>query len=363
MIDSVRHSSHAAEPSQPSHAPHASGGHSPEPSQHLFQVATGYVLSSALHVVTEAGVADQLGAGPKSVADLAAATGTNEDALYRTLRLLASAGIFDEVAPRTFALMPPAELLQASHPRSLRDMMVFIADPFHFRVYANLDESLKTGRSCGAKTVGMPVFEYFAKTPEYSEVFNRAMTTLSAAVIPAAIEAYDFSDIGVLVDVAGGHGEALASILTAHPGMRGILMDVDHVITGAAPRLAAAALADRVQTVAGDFFTAVPPGGDAYLMKHIIHDWDDERAVVILRNIHTALDDKRHGRLILLEGVIQPGNEPDFGKILDIEMLAFPGGRERTEGEFVALFARAGFALTSITPTKSPVCVIEARRQ
>ena len=182
-----------------------------------------------------------------SVANLAAATGTNEDALYRILRLLASAGGFDEVAPRTFALTPPAELLQASHPRSMRDMMGFFADPFHFRVYANLDESLKTGRSCGAKTVGMPVFEYFAKTPEYSETFNRAMTSLSAAVIPAAIEAYDFNDISVLVAVAGGHGEVLASILAANPGMRGILMDLDHVIAGAAPRFATAGLTARVQ--------------------------------------------------------------------------------------------------------------------
>ena len=335
-------------------------GGAPDPAQQLFHIATGYVLSSALHVVTDVGVADHLGGGPKPVAELAKATGTNEDALYRIMRALASVGIFEEVGPRTFALTPPAELLQRAHPRSARDMMVFIADPFHFRVYADLEESLKTGRPCGEKTVGMPVFQYFEKHPEYSEIFNRAMTTMSAAVIPAAIEAYDFSGIGVLVDVAGGHGEVLMSILRANPHMRGILMDLDHVLAGATARLAAAGVADRVQMVPGDFFKTVPAGGDAYIMKHIIHDWDDERAGLIFRNIHHALGGKRNGKVILLEGVIQPGNEPGLGKIMDLEMMTLPGGRERTAEEFRALFDRAGFRMTSITPTKSPLAVIEA---
>jgi hypothetical protein len=143
--------------------------------------------------------------------------------------------------------------------------------------------------------------------------------------------------------------------------MRGVLTDLDHVIEGARPRLAAAGLADRVQAVGGDFFKAVPAGGDAYIMKHIIHDWDDERAAAILRNIRAAMGEAR-GRVILLEGVIAPGNAPDFGKVMDIEMLALPGGRERTADEFKGLFARSGFTLASITPTRSPVCVIEARR-
>ena len=334
----------------------------PDPVQHLFQIATGYIFSIALYLVADAGVADHLGSGPRPVADLARATGKNEDALYRFMRLLASVGIFSEVAPRTFALTPAAQLLQKKHPESLRDMMVFINDPFHFRVYADLDESLKTGRPAAEKTVGMPVFKYFEQNPGYSEIFNRAMTAMSAVAIPAALEAYDFSGIGVLVDVAGGHGEVLMSILRKHPGMRGILMDVDHVIAGAKPRFAAAGVADRVQTASGDFFKAVPDGGDAYIMKHIIHDWDDERATLILKNIHSALGGKRNGKVILLESVIPPGNEPGMAKIADIEMMALPGGRERTAEEFRALFAGAGFRMTSITPTKSPFCVIEASR-
>src|SRR5579862_8617644 len=333
----------------------------PDPSQQLLQIAGGYILSSALYVVVNAGVADQLASGPRAVADLARATGTNEDALYRILRLLASVGIFEEIGSRTFGLTPPAALLQKNHPRSMRDLMVFIADPFHLRVYADLDESLRTGRPAIEKTVGMPVFEYLAKTPEYSEIFNRAMTGLSASVVPAALEAYDFSGITTLVDVAGGHGELLMGVLKKYPALRGVLMDLDHVIAGAKPRIVAAGLSDRIQTATGDFFKAVPPGGDAYIMKHIIHDWDDDRAGQILKSIHTAMGAVK-GRLLLLEGVIQSGNAPDFGKTMDIEMLTFPGGRERTADEFRALFKKAGFELTSITPTHSPVCVIEARK-
>ena len=332
-----------------------------EPSQQLFQIAGGYVFSAALWVVVNAGVADHLAAAPKSVAELATATGTNEDALYRILRLLASAGVFEEAAPRMFRLTPAAELLQKNHPRSMRDLAFFIADPFHLRVYADLDVSLKAGRPAVEQAVGMPVFDYLAKNREYSEIFNRAMTGLSAAVVPATLEAYDFGGIGTLVDVAGGHGELLMTVLKKYPAMRGILMDLDHVLAGAKPRIEAAGMAGRLQTAAGDFFKAVPSGGDAYIMKHIIHDWDDARAGRILKSINTAMGATK-GRVILLEGIIQPGNAPDFGKILDIEMLAFPGGRERTADEFRALFTHAGFELTSITPTHSPVCVIEARK-
>jgi hypothetical protein len=333
-----------------------------DPVQQVFQLATGYVISTALQLAVEVGVADRLVAGPLSVRELAQATSTNEDALYRVLRLLASVGVFNEIAPRRFALTPAADILRADAPHSIRPLVLFITDPFHLRVYADAIHSLRTGKPAGEKTVGMPVFEYFAQNPAYSEIFNNAMTTLSAAIVPAALEAYDFGDIGVLVDVAGGHGQVLTSILRQYPKMRGILMDVDHVIAGAQARIAAAGVADRCQTVAGDFFKAVPAGGDAYVMKHIIHDWDDERAAAILRNIHTAMGQTR-GRVILLEGVIASANEPSLGKVMDIEMLLLPGGRERTAEEFRALFDRAGFDLTRIVPTKSPVSVIEARKR
>jgi hypothetical protein len=218
-----------------------------------------------------------------------------------------------------------------------------------------------TGKPAAEKTLGMPVFEYLAKNPAYSAVFNDAMTALSAPVVGAAIDAYDFSAIGTLVDVAGGHGEVLMSILKACPNMKGILADVGHVIEGAKPRIAAAGLSSRCEAVAIDFFKSVPAGGDAYIMKHIIHDWDDERASIILRNIATAMGDKR-GKVILLEAVIRDAG-PDLGKLFDIEMLAMPGGRERSADEFKALFTRSGFEVMRIVPTKSPLSVVEAIRK
>lgn len=328
--------------------------------QHLFQLTTGYMVSAILGAVTRLGVPEQLADRPRSTADLARAVGANEDALYRALRALAMVGVVAETAPRTFTLTPAGHLLRADVPGSIRDMVLWMADDFHLRVWAEMLPALKSGETVGEKVVGMPVFEYFQRDPGLSERFNNAMTNFSAAVIPAVLAAYDFSGIDVLVDVAGGHGMVLASILQRYPRMRGILFDVEHVVAGAR-MLDALGVRDRSETAVGDFFTAVPRGGDAYIMKHIIHDWDDEKAGVILGNIRTALDGKPNGKVILIEAVIKPGNEPDLSKLIDLEMLLLPGGRERTEAEFAALFARNGFELTRVVPTESPLAVIEAR--
>jgi O-methyltransferase domain/Dimerisation domain len=326
--------------------------------QHVFQLAMGFIVSSAVQVATELRIADLLAEGPRGVADLARERSVNEDALYRVLRALASVGVFDEIAPRRFALNPAAATLRSDTPGSLYDMVRWISDPFHLRVYADAMHSVTTGDTAVKKAVGVEVFEYFSKNPELSRVFNNAMTSFSAVVVPAALEAYDFSGIRVLVDVAGGHGGVLTGILDQHPAMRGILCDLDHVIAGARQRIGSVGLQDRIDCVTADIFAAVPAGGDAYLMKHIIHDWDDQRAGLILRNIRKVLP--KNGRVILLESVLAPGNAPDFGKILDLEMLLLPGGRERTADEFRALFAANGFELTKIVPTKSPLAVVEA---
>jgi hypothetical protein len=219
--------------------------------------------------------------------------------------------------------------------------------------------SVRTGQPAAEKVVGMPVFEYFPTNPQLSEIFNDAMTNLSEIVVRAALEAYDFSGIGVLVDVAGGHGGVLTTILNAYPRMKGVLFDLEHVVAGASPRIEAMGLPDRCRLESGDFFEAVPEGGDAYILKHIIHDWDDARATAILRNIRTAMGGKR-GRVILLESVLQPANAPDFGKIIDLEMLVMPGGRERTADEFRSLLAGAGFSMTRIIPTGAPLSIVEA---
>ena len=295
-----------------------------DPAQQVLQVATGYMASAALYVALDLGVPEYLKDGAMTSADLAAATGANEGALHRILRLLASLGLFEQTGPRTYALTPASTLLCKGVPGSLREMAIFLPDPTHLRIYAELKESAMTGRPAAEKTLGKPVFQYFAENPAYSEVFNNAMTALSAPVANAAIEVFDFSRFGLIVDVAGGHGEVLMSILNACPGTKGVLADLGHVVAGAKHRIENAGLSDRCEAVECDFFKSVPAGGDAYVMKHIIHDWDDQRALQILRNIHAAMGEK-HGTVVLLESVIPDGPEPDLGKFIDIEMLALPG--------------------------------------
>jgi hypothetical protein len=326
--------------------------------QLVMQLATGYIASAALQTAVKLKLADQIAAGTSAVADLAKASGVQEDALYRVLRTLASVGVFEETAPRTFALTPPAAALRQM-PGSLYDMALWMCDPFHFRVYADAMHSVRTGVPAVEKTCEVPVFEHLARDPQLSATFNNAMVAFSEAVLPAVLEAYDFSGINVLVDVAGGHGGVLTGVLQKYPSMRGVLADLDHVIAGAHGRIDSLGLAGRCEPTVIDMFKAVPAGGDAYIMKHIIHDWDDERAAAILRNIRRVLPDD--GRVILIEAVVAPGNRPDLAKFIDIEMLMMTGGRERSADEFRALFEASGLRLTRIVPTTSPLSVVEGR--
>jgi len=327
--------------------------------QLAFQIAMGYIGSAALQVALHLEVPDRLANGPRTAAELARETGVQEDALYRVLRALASVGLFEERASRTFATNPAADLLRKGQ-TTLRDILYFLTDAPHFRVYADLLHSVQTGQPVAEKVFGAPIFEYVKGDPALNERFNNGMTSASAAAIAGALKAYDFSGINVLVDVAGGHGMVLTSILRQYPAMRGVLFDVDHVVAGAAPLIDGAGVTDRCKIVSGDFFEAVPPGGDVYIMKNIIHDWDDDRALTILRNIHQVLRGTPGGRVILLESVVQPGGGPDFAKMIDLEMMVLPGGRERTAEEYASLFARAGFTLTRVVPTESLMSVIEA---
>ena len=331
-----------------------------EAAQRVMQIALGYIPAAALHVATRLDIAERLSAGPRTIADLASEAGVQPDGLYRVLRALASLGVFAETAPRTFALTPSAGFLRKG-PGSLGDGLDFIADTLHFQVYGEMLHSVRSGQPAGEKVVGMPLFEWMKSHAEWAASFNNAMTAFSATVMPSVLKVYDFSGINVLVDIAGGHGQVLTSVLREYPSMRGVLFDLDHVIAGAGPLLAASGTQDRVRTETGDFFKSVPAGGDAYIMKHIIHDWDDERAGAILSAIRKALDGKADGRVILLEAVVATGNVPDLGKLIDLEMMMLPGGRERTQEEFAALFARSGFALSKIVPTESMLSVIEAR--
>jgi hypothetical protein len=240
-------------------------------------------------------------------------------------------------------------------------MVLWWADAFHFKLYPEMLHSITTGETVVEKVFGVSCFDYFAQDKEVSDEFNAAMTEFSKSVTPAVVEAYDFSwlDGKTLVDVGGGHGQLLAAILKAHPGVRGVIFDVDHVVTDARKRVDDEGLTGRCLVAGGDFFECVP-GGDAYIMKHIIHDWSDERALRILKNCHRAANGP--AKVILIETILKPGNEPHIAKWLDLEMLMLPGGGERTEQEFAQLFERAGFRLARVAQTKSPVCVLEAER-
>jgi ubiquinone/menaquinone biosynthesis C-methylase UbiE len=331
----------------------------PQPADQLMQFATGYMVSSALHGVTALNIPDLLKSGSKSIAELAATTGSNEDALYRVMRALASIGIFKENTARTFSLTPVSEALCADAQNSMRDMALWLTDPFHFEVYAELGHSIRTGETVPEKIYGLSCFDYLAKDKEVGDRFNNAMTGFSAMVVAAALDEYDFSWLAgkTLVDIAGGHGKVITEILKKHPDVHGVLFDLEHVVAGAKTRIESQGLSARCAVVHGDFFKAVPEA-DAYVMKHIIHDWDDERASLILKNIQRAA--RPGARVVLFEAVLASGNEPHFAKWIDIEMLVLPGGRERTEQEYRKLFADAGFKVTKILPTKSALNVIEA---
>lgn len=336
-----------------------------DPVQHLMQFASGYVPSAVLWVIAELNVADLLKNGPRPVSELAKETRSNEDALYRSLRLLAMVGIFAETQPRHFTLTPAADLLRTDVQGSMRDMIVWIADPMHLRVASDWLHSVKTGQPTIEHMVGKPAFEHFAEEPVEFDRFHRAMTTMSAMAVYPVLEAYDFSPYSNIVDVAGGHGFVLCEILRKYPKASGVLFDMQEVKEGGDQRIEQCGLGSRCRTASGDFFKSVPEGGDLYLMKNIIHDWDDDKALTILRNCRKALEgngsgQKKHGKVVLLELVVPEGNVPHMSKILDIEMLFFPGGRERTEKQYAELFAKAGLRLTRIVPTKSPYSVIEA---
>jgi hypothetical protein len=321
----------------------------------LTQILMGSLSSQALYVAAKLGIADLLVDGPKPVDELATATETDAPSLYRVLRALASIGVFEEHDKQVFALTPTAEPLRSDVPNSLRDVTIFWGEDWHWEVWGKILYSVKTGKSAWTQIHGEEVFDYFAKNQQAARIFDRAMSSFSSVATKAVVEAYDFSGIETLVDIAGGQGRLINAVLEANPSTRGVLFDLPHVIESAKQTTT---VDDRCEYATGDFFARVPAGGDAYMMKHIIHDWDDERAITILKNIKDAMNPG--GRVLVVESVIADGNGQDFGKLLDIEMLVSPGGKERTAAEYDDLFRRAGLRLTRIVPTKSPYSVIEA---
>lgn len=325
----------------------------------IMQIASSKWTSKPLWVAAHLGLADLLADAPKTTAVLAEEIDVHEPSLYRVLRALACVGIFSETAPRTFGLTPLAETLRSDAPVSVRDAVVFQSHPIHDLAWTEILHSVKTGKPGFDQALGMPVFKYFEQNPEFSEVFNRAMTNLARNDISSVVEKYDFTGITTLVDVGGGHGALMSAILDRYPEMQGIVFDVSHVIGGTEQALRECGHGSRCQAVAGDFFKSVPRG-DAIILSHIIHDWDDERAATILENVARALP--ADGKVLVCDAVVPPGNEFSPAKLLDLEMLVMPGGQERTREEFERLFVRAGLRLDRVVATGSPMCVIEGSR-
>lgn len=323
----------------------------------LTRLMSGYWHTQAIYVAAKLGIADLLADGPRSADELAGPTGTLPRPLYRLLRALAGLGIFAEDDLGRFSLTALAEGLRSDVPGSVRSLAIMRGE-WQYESWGQLLHSVRTGRSGFEKVHGMRLFDWLSEHPEKGRLFDDAMTGVHGRETAAMLRAYDFSGVGALADVGGGNGEVLSSVLKQYPKMNGILFDLPAVIERAARNIEAAGLAGRCRVVAGDFFTSVPAGADVYLLRHIIHDWDDELSIAILLQCRQAMGEQ--GRLLVVEGVVPTGNEPSLSKFFDLAMMVLPGGMERTEAEYRSLLGTAGFRLTRIVPTDTWVSVIEA---
>lgn len=330
------------------------------PREELSRLIGGYQQSQAIYVAAKLQIADLLQGGPRSVEELAQATGAHARSLYRLLRALAGLGIFAEDDQRRFTLTPLAEPLCSDHPDSQWAFAVMMGEE-HYHVWGDLFFTVETGQTAFDRIYGMPVFEFLSENPEKGRIFDAAMTGIHGRETLPLLDAYDFSNIGVLADIGGGNGSVISAILNRHPRLRGILFDLPPVIERTRSHLEAAGLQDRCELVAGDFFQTVPPAADAYLLRHIIHDWNDAQATLILRNIQQAM--KPESRVLVLETILPPGNQPSPIKFLDLTMMLIPGGQERTEEEYRRLFAAAGLELTDITPTQGGISVLAGEKR
>jgi hypothetical protein len=326
----------------------------------LFQMATGYWASQAVYAAARLGIADVLADGPRSGQEIALATGADRQSLHRLLRALCAIGVFRTPAADSFALAPLGQALRSGVPGSLRAMVLTLGE-IHYEAWGHLFHSVKTGTSAFQYTFEAPLFEYLGRNPEARDTFNEAMTDFSALVAHAVLLAYDFSDVKSTVDVGGGCGELLTSILRMYPAMQGTVLDTPGVIAAAEEHLASAPGRDRCTLLPGNFLEAVPPGADVYLMSGVIHDWDEDHAIRILRNCQGSM--AQHSRVLVIECVVPDGPDISFSQLLDLNMLVMNGGRERTTTEFRELFDAAGLRMTRVMPTLSPLSVVEAARK
>jgi hypothetical protein len=324
----------------------------------MGRLISGYWQSQAVYVAAKLRLADALAAGPLLAAELASRVGAHPEALARLMRALASVGVFCQQPDGRFENTPQSDCLRSDVPGSQWAMAVMMGEE-HYLAWAELLYCIRTGEGGFRKVFDRPIFEYLQENPEQGQLFDAAMTSIHGAETAAMLDAYDFSEIGTLCDIGGGNGSLLLRTLERFPHLRGILYDLPHVAERARKALESSSFSNRCETRGGSFFDSIPTGADAYLLRHIIHDWDDEKSRLILKNIRKVLP--AQGRVLLVESVIAPGNEPSFAKWLDLTMLVIPEGKERTEPEFRELLDSASLQLVRIVPTASEISIIEAK--
>jgi hypothetical protein len=317
---------------------------------------TGAYVAGAVSCLAQLGIPDLLEEAPKSVEELAKEIGADPRALHRLMRATASVGVLSEGPDGKFSQTPMSAVLRSNATPSLRSWTIMGGREWHGRGWSNLEYCVRTGKQALEKIYGAHAFDFLKQHPEEGQIFNDAMTELSMIDSPAVCEAYNFEGIRSIVDVGGGHGLLLATILKGNPRLRGILYEVPHVIAGA-KNGPLKPLLDRCTLASGDMFSSVPDGVDAYIMKHIIHDWPDDGCLQILKACRKGVNSG--GRLLVVDSVIQPGNDFSPGKFLDLQMLIFPSGCERTEKQFRDLFAASGWQLNRIIPTAASDSIVE----
>ena len=325
------------------------------PSQDLLRMGLGFASAQALHVAAELGIADLLHDGPKGAEDLARATKTDAAALYRVLRFLASEGVFREEPVGVFAQTELSSGLRADAADSPRDFIRMI-NREAYAAWGQLLYSVQTGRTAFDQVFGAPRFQWLANHPEQAALFQRAMIGLSGPANSEAAEAYDFASCKRVVDVGGGHGQLLSAIVTQNPHLSGVLYDLPAGIEAA--RAGVGGPLPRCELLAGDFFTSVPEGSDVYIMKKVIHDWDDGSAATILDNSRRAM--APGGKVLVVETIVPAGNDPHPIKVMDLNMLAVTGGLERTRDQYERLFEQAGLRLARVIGTRGQLSILEA---
>lgn len=331
-------------------------GQTPPAHVGMFQLLNGVYITGAISCLARLGVPDLVEHGPKSAYELATAVGADPRALYRLMRATASVGVLSEGPDGKFSETPLSAVLRSNANPTLRGFAIMHSRDWHGLGWSHLDYCVRTGKQALDKIYGTPIFQFFEQHPEEAQLFNQSMTDLSTIDGPAVADAYSFDGIRSIVDVGGGHGLLLATILARNPQMKGTLHEVAHVVAGAKDG-PLKPMMDRCTLASGDMFSAVPAGADAYIMKHIIHDWPDEVCIKILKACRKGVNPG--GKLLVVDNVIQPGNDFAPGKFLDLQMLIFPGGCERTEKQFRELFGAAGWQLSRVIPTAVPESIVE----